>query len=112
MAEIIRYADHFQDQLNGFIKTLQEFIGEYYVANCGVGVKPPKIVAEMGSKWVKIVREKSFDNRDVHCFIAPDGQIYRAANWAKPAKHPRGSIFDPNYGVGTAVDVHGAISLK
>lgn len=111
MAEIIPYAPRFQDQLNGFLNTLQELVNTYHIEHNIVG-KPPKIVADMGSKWVKIVTEHSFDNRAVHCFVAPDGQIYKASNWHKPAKHPRGSIFDPNYGVGSAVDIHGAISLK
>jgi len=103
---IVRYADGFRDRLNLFEKTLQGLVDSKHTGN------PPKVVSEFGTKWVKVILETSFDNRTAHCFIDPSGDIYKASGWVAPAKHVRGSIFDDNCGVGTAVNEYGARSLK
>lgn len=111
MASIVQYAPRFNEQVALFVKTLQEYINDYWVKAKKIG-NPPKVTSEFGTKWVKIVTEITFDQRSVHCFIEPSGNIFKAASWSSPAKHPRGSIFDENCGVGTVVDVYGARSLK
>lgn len=105
MASIVKYADGFRERLETFTRTLQALINEHES-------KPTKVISEFGTKWVKIILEQSFDNRTVHCFIEPSGDIYKASGWSTPAKHSRGSIYNENCDVGTAVDVHGARYLK
>jgi hypothetical protein len=111
VSNVVSYADGFRDRLNLFEKTLQELFNKHWIDNKNAG-KPPKVVSEFGTKWVKIIQETSFDNRCVHSFIDPAGNIYKAAGWQAPAKHVRGSIFDENCGVGTAVNYYGARSLR
>lgn len=60
-----------------------------------------------GRKYVKIAEEYG-SQRSVVCFIDSDGNIWKAATWKQPALNfTRGSIFDENFGVGTAVHKYG-----
>jgi hypothetical protein len=111
MSNIVQYADGFRARLDLFQKTLQEYVNDHHVKAKNAG-NPPKIATEFGTKWVKVISELTFDQRSVHCFIDPSGDIYKAAGWGAPAKHKRGSIFDDNCGVGTVVNEYGAISLR
>ena len=43
--------------------------------------------ATKGRKYTKIV-----ENGSVHCFIDDDGNIYKPAGWAKPAKGIRANL--------------------
>lgn len=111
MSSIVQYAPRFNEQIQLFVNTLQEYINKQWLEKKNVG-NPPKVSSEFGTKWVKIITEVTFDQRSVHCFIEPSGDIFKAAGWSAPAKHSRGSIFDENCGVGTAVTMYGARSLK
>jgi MoaA/NifB/PqqE/SkfB family radical SAM enzyme len=69
------------------------------------------ITAQPGRKYIKLV-EETYGQRSVYCFIDYDGNIYKAASWAAPAKHVRGSVFDQDYGWGKALSPYGAAYLR
>jgi len=53
------------------------------------------IVLEAGSKNIRLVCTAGH-GRSVYCFVRKsDGAILKAAGWKMPAKHSRGSVFDP-----------------
>lgn len=53
----------------------------------------PKFNYQRTPKWYKVFREDS--QKCVFCFIDPsNGDIYKAAGWAAPAKGIRGNIFN------------------
>lgn len=72
---------------------------------------PVKLTAECGRKYVKIVIE-DYGQRSVYCFLDHDGNIYKAASWRAPAKHIRGSVFDPDYSWGRALGPYGVAYLR
>jgi hypothetical protein len=47
-----------------------------------------------------------------YAFLDAEGNIYKPASWASPAKHVRGSIFDPNFSVGKAFGKYGVATLR
>jgi hypothetical protein len=62
---------------------------------------------EGGRKYVKIAQRNGSHN-SVHSFVDADGKIWKAATWKAPALNfSRGSIFDENFGVGTAALKYG-----
>lgn len=65
------------------------------------------ITAQPGRKFIKLV-EEAYGQRSVYCFVDYDGNIYKAASWAAPAKHVRGSVFDEEFGWGRALTPYGA----
>ena len=93
-----------KDAIHAFVDRMNEtfaegedgFIKNYYISNNGR--KYQKIAQRMGSQ------------SSVVCFIDAQGNIWKAASWKAPALNfIRGSIFDENYGVGTAVQRFGTI---
>lgn len=64
-----------------------------------------------GRKYIKLVVE-NYGSRSVYCFLDYKGNIYKAASWAAPAKHIRGSVFDHEYGWGRALGPYGAAYLR
>lgn len=75
------------------------------------GLRPsPKVIIDFGRRYAKIIREDS--QKSVHSFIdLKNGDILKAASWAQPAKHARGSIFAEDYGL-SAVNPYSANYLK
>jgi hypothetical protein len=60
-----------------------------YMQKNGYNWEEP-ITLNIGKKYAKLVRDHS-----VEAFIdLENGDIYKPASWAKPAKHVRGNIFD------------------
>ena len=50
-----------------------------------------------GRKYTKIVRERAGTPTSAYGFIDNNtGDLYKAASYDAPAKHPRGSILDPS----------------
>ena len=70
-----------------------------------------KLTAEPGRKYIKVVDE-SHESRSVYCFIDQKGNIYKPASWKAPAKHVRGSVFDPDYSWGRALGPYGVAYLR
>jgi hypothetical protein len=72
--------------------------------------------AEPGKKYIKIwvTKQSATSNyqKSIYCFLDFDGNIYKAATWRAPAKHIRGSIFDPNMSWGKSLNSYGAVYLR
>lgn len=68
-------------------------------------------VEHVGSKYIKIIAVGKAQ-RSVYCFLDYAGRIYRSATWRAPAKHARGSIFQQDFGWGTALGPYGAAYLR
>jgi hypothetical protein len=62
------------------------------------------LTVRTGNKYHKIVQ----DDSSVYAFVDMDGNIYKPAGWAKPAKHVRGNIFSDKGGL-EALDAQGFI---
>ena len=98
-----------------FLNSWQERVTQHYRVNLSPLTPPVLKVAPKGRKFIKIIAEDS--SRRVMGFVAMgDGEIggtpYRSgdilmpASWNAPAKHARGSIYDPSNGM-DAVSVFG-----
>jgi hypothetical protein len=66
--------------------------------------------AELGTRYIRIVEEID-SYRSVYCFFDYDGNVLKAASWKTPAKGVRGTVFDVDYGWGTALGPYGAAYL-
>ena len=101
----------YDEQLNLFVAMLQEKINTYFGDNLDQ-LTPPDIITTRGSKYDKVIRKDvNASGKSVHCFIdRKNGDIYKAASWASPAKHVRGNIYneDPLQGTG----IYGAEYLR
>lgn len=108
------------DYLNQMLVTLSKYMSD----RRGTTVK---LTAEPGRKYIRLVEqacvvrpalvEQAFgsrpaDPRYVYCFIDYDGNIYKPASWKAPAKHVRGSVFDPDYSWGRALGPYGVAYLR
>lgn len=74
-----------------------------------------RVTATYGKKYAKIIRNSvpSGSEKSVHSFVdLTNGNILKAAGWKAPAKGVRGSVFDNNAGVGTAMGPYGAFRLR
>jgi hypothetical protein len=100
-----------EERINGFVHKLQTVITEHYVTKYP-NIGAPVITVDWGRKYARIVKETA-GQKMVHSFIdLSNGDILKAASWAAPAKRARGSVFDDNYGVGSAVNVYSAQYLR
>jgi hypothetical protein len=98
------------EQTELFIKLLGELYVQHYTENGHIG-KPPRFTVENGSKFTRIVENKTDfgGGKSVYCFIdRSNGDILKAAGWKAPAKGARGSIFNPNCDVGVKATVYGS----
>jgi hypothetical protein len=61
-----------------------------------------KFKGQPGKRYVKVIRcDANGVGESVHCFVdKTNGDVLKAAGWAKPAKHARGNIFDDTNGLG------------
>jgi hypothetical protein len=98
-------------ELEGFI----EGVKAKRVANLGGDGETPyfmvaeakDVTAQIGSKYVRIVAAGS-----AYCFIdRATGDILKTASWKTPAKHPRGTVHTPTFGV-EFVGPYGAAYLR
>ena len=79
----------------GFIAKIQDETDKYYAEHLKNSV-PAVLSFKEGGKFFK-VNTCACGSTSVYCFVDKlTGDIYKAANWAAPAKHIRGSIFDEN----------------
>lgn len=64
-------------------------------------LEAPKFSMDIGGRYIKIVRHDAKNgSRSVHSFIdRSNGDILKAASWRGPAKHPRGNVFEADYGM-------------
>ena len=96
--------------LDGFVAALNEWMNEYEEQNFP-GSDKSVITAEPGRKYIKLVVSR-YGSRSVYCFLDRSGNVYKAASWKAPAKHVRGSLFEPNYSLGKALGHYGAAYLR
>lgn len=89
------------------------FLNDVMPVRRGFTVLPSPISfsAEVGRKYIRIV-ESYHGSRSAYCFLDREGNIYKTATWAAPAKHIRGTVFDENYSLGKGLDTYGAMYLK
>lgn len=95
----------------GFIAKIQDETDKYYAEHLKNSV-PAVLSFKDGGKFFK-VNTCACGSTSVYCFVDKlTGDIYKAASWAAPAKHIRGSIFDENFGWKTSVNLYGANYIR
>lgn len=68
---------------------------------------PPQFLAEKGRKYTKVVLVDEH-HRSVHSFVDKDGNVYKAASWAQPAKGVRYNLDRDMLQLETTVDPYGS----
>jgi hypothetical protein len=107
--------ENFRSQLEGFFKshaTILNLSAEF--------VEGIHVVADIGIKYVRIVREERVGNnrhvRFAYAFLdRATGDILMSASWKAPAKHARGNIAQPNeqlFGDGKVCGPYGVARLR
>lgn len=82
-----------------FVELLQKNTNEYFAKHYPRLVAPT-FTANMGKKYFRIVTDTGrYDyrgaiQRSVHCFVDLQGNVYKAAGWAAPAKGVRYNLFN------------------
>ena len=75
-----------------FAVEVQGLINDHFAKHFAI-LTPPTITVEWGRRYAKIVKNDSGGSRSVHSFVdRTNGDILKAATWAAPAKHARGSV--------------------
>ena len=97
-----------QDFLDGVNVHLRAYYAESFPS---LAPSQLEIDDKVGSKYIR-VWSNSRGSRSAYCFIDYQGRIYKPATWKAPAKHARGSIFDPNFSWGRGLGPHGATYLR
>ena len=102
-----------QSQVAGFLAAVEQMHAEYLNASA------PNIAcqfacsfkAEEGPKYIRVVKS-DVGQQSAWCFIRKeDGAILKCAGWKAPAKHARGNINGPDFGV-SFVGPHGPAYLR
>lgn len=65
-------------------------------------IRPDRVVIDWGRKYAKLVREDHTGKscRSAYAFIdLSNGDVLKAAAWARPAKHARGNLLDESNGM-------------
>ena len=91
-----------KEEIEEFASRVQEMINEHY-AESFPNLTAPTILVKFGRKYAKVIKEGADTmggQQSVYGFVdAHTGDIYKAATWAAPAKHIRGSIFADDGGM-------------
>jgi len=83
-----------QDAFEMYIKKLKKRIREYYLKNYPM-LDIPEVHYKKGRKWWA-VREENH----AHSFVDMEtGDIFKPATYRAPAKHARGNILSPYWGM-------------
>lgn len=103
-----------QDDLIHFRRRLEAFMEDHHLKNY-TNTRNESMELTIGKKYAKISRKGPGVN-SVYCFIGLEtGDIYKAASWNAPAKHIRGSIFQPDsvlFGDGKCCGPYGIVYLR
>jgi hypothetical protein len=63
----------------------------------------PKLVAERGRRYIRIVSDDNCGSRHAWCFVdMTNGAVLKCDGWKSPAKGARGSIYDAHKGCSRA----------
>ena len=87
---------------------------QYYERNGFKFSDPPKIRADLGTKYARVVKHDQLNgSRSVHTFVNMDnGDILKSGSWKAPAPNGvRGNIFDTDLGE-SVVNEFGANYLR
>ena len=103
-----RHANEFLKRLTkaDVVRVKKDFPGAQYV-------KPNKFSFDKGKRYWRVVATNP-DNgsRSAHSFLdTTTGDLLKAAGWGKPAKHARGNIYKPDFGMG-GVGAYGAKYMR
>jgi len=101
--------------IESYVRKLQEHTNRYH-AEKFPNLTPDTIKVSYGQTYARVYKDDGH-SRSVHSFVALKdvnnreikalaGDILMAAGWKKPAKHPRGSVYNTEQLQG--VGVHGA----
>ena len=64
-------------------------------------VTPPTFSFDKGKRYWRVVAKDPSGARHAHSFLdTTTGDVLKAAGWGKPAKHARGNIYKPDFGMG------------
>lgn len=99
----------FIKRANQFLQRVQAMVDKHYAKEYS-NLDAPKFYFTKGSRYWKIVRETpgQSHSKSVYLFLdTSNGDVLKAAGWRAPAKHARGNIFKPDFGMG-GVTVYGA----
>lgn len=100
MKTLIPVSKDFEDRLVLFLKTLQNAIDEKPATRTR---RPYYFVSyETGTKYVKIVSGR-YGSQSAHCFIDFSGNVYKAESWKEASEDIKGSIYDEDFGIETAM---------
>lgn len=100
-------------RLGDMIEFLNEKFREEDLTSFGRKEPFAILTTEPGYKYIKIVSTNTSwcYQRSVYCFLDRKGNILKAASWKAPAKHVRGTVFDPDYSWGKGLNRYGAAYL-
>ena len=101
-----------EDQLPKFIEALNKMSADHHKAKYPTlyeNGQYPNYEFTVGKKYIRVF---STSDRSAYCFLDQEGNIYMPDGWKRPAKHIRGSIFDPNFSIGKALGPYGVARLK
>ena len=103
-----------KSRLEMYMDMVQWMNNRYYEVNEFKFSDPPKVTADVGSKYARVVKVDQLNgSRSVHTFVNLDnGDILKSGGWKAPAPNGvRGNIFETDLGA-DRVNEHGAIYLK
>lgn len=94
-----------------FLVGAQQVVNEYNVSQ-GFPWKE-HLVLEIGKKYARIVKtDEKGASRSAWAFVdLTNGDILKPASWKTPAKHARGSVLEPDFGV-SKVSAYGPAYLR
>jgi RNA processing factor Prp31 len=101
-------------EIEEFASRVQGLIDEHYEERFP-NLTAPLVLVKFGRKYAKLIKkgsDKKGGQQSVYGFVdAHTGDIYKAATWAAPAKHIRGSIFDGDGGMSSCTP-YGIVYLR
>lgn len=91
--------DDIRQRMISFVAGAQQMLDDYNTVQ-GYHWRD-KLLIDSGKKYARIVKtDEKGENRSAWAFIdLTNGDILKPASWKTPAKHARGSILEPDFGV-------------
>ena len=103
-----------KSRLEMYMDMVQWMNNRYYEVNEFKFSDPPKVTADVGSKYARVVKVDQLNGRrSVHTFVNLDnGDILKSGGWKAPAPNGvRGNIFETDLGA-SVVNEMGANYLR
>ena len=103
-----------KSRLEMYMDMVQWMNNRYYEVNEFKFSDPPKVTADVGSKYARVVKVDQLNgSRSVHTFVNLDnGDILKSGGWKAPAPNGvRGNIFETDLGA-SVVNEMGANYLR